>query len=463
MEEAPKRILSFRSGKSFNVKKTAEKRVAQFPSTWFNTEGNDKPKLIIPKSNMDLKTLRASAQLFMSGAKVHIDIILEYIFVVLSNVVEENSHRWGSYGVAIAGEKGKINPFCMFLVSRTESRATDAVVSKEALNESVDIWLCLYILSVYRIEKITEQKYKNDTIKKMCDHVIMLGGTTFNQYTEAAVKNRSWANSPDFRKLIAGLDMFFHRFEANDFSILRFATIGSRFRDCAALQVYSYVSELCGFTEPGDLLHWVFNETLAEEAEAMFNNNEEYDDNESYFPYHIDMGLVARSAYSSRVSPGMHFFCNLVGALLGSERCLNARALLDKDIPGITNNAKWVGFIFMKSPELRTFFADDTEEGRQLKAQQEEALRRRMEERAAQFMEIAEGDKSEGEPEEVDLEEVSWQPIGRNPAQWIDYITIQHGEPNATMKATFRDMQAGIKNPRPGSIAEFITKPIFHS
>lgn len=136
--------------------------------------------------------------------------------------------------------------------------------------------------------------------------------------------------------------MYFNKFPLHPLANLRIGTTGSRFRDCAALISYGYLADLLGMTKNTDVMDWVFLEHVGNDIDRIMTSEDELLDNYSYFPYHVDLGLVTKSAFSATANPHFFEWVHVIGALMKSPRSLNARHISDSRALDILANAACV-------------------------------------------------------------------------------------------------------------------------
>lgn len=353
-------ILCLRTGKNAQVQLIEESKPSTYPEKWF-TEHKSKPTLNLPvnDSNTKLETLREIIYAKL-GSTIQIEIVIEFLHGVLLGAQANLTAVWKSYDVSIANA-GPISPIDLMEVVTVKYKITDSITSSAPKTSDQDnLWICLTLLSVYRLSKISDEVYKR-RVSSVIENLIKSNGcSTSSLLNTTASHNSNWINNAEFRKLVAAVDMFFFHFEHHQWSVLRLGTTGSRFRDCASLLSYSHALKMIGATRPVELLRWIFCDSLADEAARIFllSPNEEYDVQESYFPYQIDFGICMRSAYSARLNPAIHFFCNIIGIMYSAERSLNSRMILEQNITEVLLNAQLVGYVFGTRANVNMAFAD---------------------------------------------------------------------------------------------------------
>lgn len=331
MSTSSGRYVSLKSNKPVQVDKIGEEKTSTYPSDWFLKESK-KPTFARPKCALPMEELR-KVVLASIGKTLSVNVAIDYACRVLEDVKERVNGKWESYEQVIADDS-EITPLSLVHVKDTVYSIEGETITCSA-SKADDGWLMLVISGVYRVERATDETYKRGLVSNLTNMARTKGMDDTAFLNMIFNNHRGWVSSGEYRKLIAMIDMFFFRFDQNEWAYLRTGTIGSRFKDCAALLTYNYASSLIGLTNQGDLLLWIFNEALADEAMRMFKEGEEYGSQYSYFPYQVDFGLCVKSAYSARINPAMHFFGNIIGTMMTQVRSHNARMLLDSQITDV--------------------------------------------------------------------------------------------------------------------------------
>ncbi|XP_036328296.1 uncharacterized protein LOC118740743 [Rhagoletis pomonella] len=320
-------IVCLSTGKSAVIKKIAEVRSSTFPEQWFSAN-KSKPTLNIPINNANLSPVVLRETVFNKlGGPIQVELAIEFPCSVLLTV--KNS-PWLSYNVRIS-EEGEVTPLDWIHQVQVKYSVTDSMTGTNRTSEKDNLWISLLLLSVYRLSKISDEVYRRKVSSVIEIQLTAHGCSASSLLNTTYSHNKDWLNNAEYRKVNAAVDMYFFKFDNSQWSVLCLGTTGSRYRDCAALLTYGHALRMIGATRPGERSRWIFCDTLAVEASRIFleSPNEEYASQHSYFPYQIDFGICQRSAYSARLNPAVHFFCNIIGVIYFSERSLNARMILD--------------------------------------------------------------------------------------------------------------------------------------
>lgn len=239
----------------------------------------------------------------------------------------------------------------------------------------------------------------------------------------------NWLTDINYLKIIAGIDMFLHRFPKAPFAQVRIGTIPSRYRDCASLLSTRFFLHIIGSENLDEVPAWITYEPIALNLIRMSKTGEEAAEGASYFPYQSDLGLVRKSAYSTVINPSYFFFVHGVGALLGLERSRNARMNLEYGVSGTVSNVFLVAYIHKRNHT-----------------------------QALQFTHTGDAILIEGENQDTEIDNLTIR--SNSPTKWAKFMASREWIMTDFMKTTIKRMQAELieGETRPGSIGEFLSK-----
>jgi len=104
----------------------------------------------------------------------------------------------------------------------------------------------------------------------------------------------SWYNNQEFRAIIGACDMFWSKFHDLIGAKLRVCTLNSRFKDCSTVSEIRHLSQV-SCKKIGDVLKYVFRTWVRDEIETIGKLVEEFNKDDSFFPYMREMRLSKRS------------------------------------------------------------------------------------------------------------------------------------------------------------------------
>ena len=84
------------------------------------------------------------------------------------------------------------------------------------------MWICLYIITIYRLIKISILAYLDQVATKADQQIRAAGGPTNIPMASVANSYRSWESDTTYKKLIASIDMFFNKFPEHEWAVLKF-------------------------------------------------------------------------------------------------------------------------------------------------------------------------------------------------------------------------------------------------
>uniref|UniRef100_A0AAU7L0L4 Nucleoprotein n=3 Tax=unclassified Sigmavirus TaxID=1802944 RepID=A0AAU7L0L4_9RHAB len=421
---------------SVKVGYTGDALTCEYPKNFFvNKKKPDLTIYTLPEGRT-LDDLRKSVMVQVTTGSYKIKEINTYIYLVGKTITEDLASTWTSYGIDIGKSGESINPWSVYSVQEIP----DAFVEMNTQSEATytDLWLMVFFNSFYRLSRASLKQYKTILITKIMDQLKSLSTVSNLQdpdFNETFITNIG--NNQTYRKLIAGLDMFLNKFTDNEYSIVRLGTVASRFRDCAALQSYTYASRLLGFTSPGMLLRWIFTERIAEEAGAMFKEDEEFDIPHSYFMYQVDMGIVSKSAFSATANPGIYFFTNLIGAMINDGRGLRARYLASSDVPSTLQNSTIVAYVHTRYANMSQRYTDVP--------------------RTQENVDQHKKDMADKRAKRYDISLNDDEPAGTDINAWIIFFEENNYQLTESMQVFLEGVKKKITNPRAGTVGEFLS------
>lgn len=349
-------MKDLRSGEIYQVVLPADEDPVEYPASFF--EKGQKPKLTIC-TKVPLEKLRGFVASGLKTETVLIQHINSYLYLVLKGIQEKNEGKWESFGITIAEDGATVNPFCMYSVTEDKDKGQDGKESTEASLED-DKWLPMFILGLYRIGKATIPDYRATLMRNLITQCMNMSGKAKGIVRDTSTFFETWANDLNFTKIVAAVDMFFYRFKRSNMAPIRFGTIVSRFKDCAALATFGHLSKTTGLN-PNEVAKWVNLPCVLDELIGLMRPNNEIDKPYSYMPYLVDMGLSRRSPYSAVKNPSFHFWGQLTALLLRSNRAKNARVPSDIPLSNLTISSWLFAFAIGRSADLQILVGDDNE------------------------------------------------------------------------------------------------------
>ncbi|AJR28349.1 nucleoprotein [Kern Canyon virus] len=317
-------VYRFKNQKVIEPKLPQEKTEGEFPSQWFKPDGSRRPEIIIYHDKAILPAIRGLVRQMMETKVFNIKVINAYIYYVLADKGEIESHRdWESFGVIICKEKDKVNPFVMCNISIKKENLPN-LTGAEIPKDDDDKWMVFWLLFQYRIGRATDETYKSELIKRANQFMLSFAEKPVELSRTVSTLTVSWLANMNFTKIVAAVDMYYCKFKSAPWAEMRYCTLGSRYKDCAALTVLRHISDLTSLTV-AQLVLWVFTERMADEVEKISTEGNEVDKADSYMPYMRDFGISDKSPYSAQMNPSLVMFCHTIGCLLSSKRSMNAR------------------------------------------------------------------------------------------------------------------------------------------
>ncbi|CAD0193876.1 unnamed protein product [Chrysodeixis includens] len=179
-----------------------------------------------------------------------------------------------------------------------------------------------------------------------------------------------------------------------------------------------------------DVMDWVFIEQIGTDIDRLMDTEDELNLPFSYFPYHVDLGLVIKSAYSASANPHFFEWVHLIGALVRSPRSMNAKHITDSLMLDLIANAACVAFAFSGNFSFKKVYTETGEE------------------------EVLPADEDEDEPSEADMNEEILK--SRDPTKWCMLLQSCQGNLPQKVKLFINRAVKQIDDPREGTIDQHL-------
>ncbi|AJR28517.1 nucleoprotein [Mosqueiro virus] len=348
-------MKSVRSGNVIKYLAPADKVDPQYARAFFDSNGGATPSLTIEQSTYTLDQTRGIIHEGIMRGTLRVQHVIRYLYLVGGNITARLEDQWESHGVVIGNQGDIVNPFAMYQVTLDNQNTIDATGSPN-VDADQDLWMTLYLLFVYRYSRVSNTNYQGALMDRFKVQVVSAYPNPGAFQTPKGVY-KSWLNNKNYTKIVAGFDMFFCKFPKHDAAFLRFGTVTSRFRDCAALMALNHLRTTAKM-EGDEIFGWMFLQQLEDEAYMLMKEDEELDKVDSYTPYMMDMGLSLKSPYSATACPSIYTWCHFIGSWLVSTRSRNARMISDAGIAELRSNAAIVAFVYSKNYNYQIRFTD---------------------------------------------------------------------------------------------------------
>ncbi|AGI04014.1 nucleoprotein [Vesiculovirus malpais] len=325
----------------------------EFPKDYFNANPG-KIKVYISKQK-DIGTLRQFVYEGIKSGDVSICHINSYLYFALKEIKDVAASDWTTFGITIASKGATMQIFDTLIIEEYRGQVADGKLNATRTVDD-DKWLPMLILGLYRVGRATQEEYKKTLMSGLMAQCKLRHPNAEEIVNETDDFYQAWGNDSNFLKLVAAVDMFFHQFKKHPDAGLRYGTIVSRYKDCAALSTMSHLHKVTGLPIP-DLMTWVLTKSVEDEVCRMMTPGQEIDKADSYMPYLIDLGISTKSPYSSVKNPCFHFWGQLTALLVQSARAKNARVPDDIPYAELTKAAHLLAYAVGHSSDLEQRFS----------------------------------------------------------------------------------------------------------
>ncbi|ALO28651.1 nucleoprotein [Lone star tick rhabdovirus] len=342
-----------------------------YPSVWFDAHANQKPGIT---ARVGEANLAYHNMIIMLEQQQWTELTVVSYMVA---VIRENPNifstvptaAWAANGRPVARANQRVSVLDILTV--TNGAAWAAVQQARASTRESRLSLFWATLLLYRktLAREVDREYGNKIARQLND--FFKGGVLqmdVDDTEEDGLKLGKDKLKDGYLKLVAAIDMFFFKYQDHEYSMVRMATLPSRFKGCAAITSAGQVAKILGI-EPGELGLFVYTEPVAVELANSNRPNQGMEDLYGYFPYQMDMGMTQRSAYSISSNPTLYLWLHTIGCTVGFQRSFQARyPEAAGDISGTMISAAAVGLAFSKGLKMRRQFGTTEEAANALRA-----------------------------------------------------------------------------------------------
>lgn len=214
-----------------------EKKPVEFPSSFSQTKGTIKPTPNVPNCcSLDVLRNKAASALYV--VNVPIDFVISYFHLV--NLKLQQTFHLMVNSTAAGSE---IDSFFMVSIIPIIGPDVDVRTSQQNLNEKDDKWLTMWVLSLYRVERPYDVSYR-DIKRTLTEQMRIAGRQAPCNCQQGPITLTSWSSSAEYRKVVKCTDWFFFNNNTHPWANIRVATIGSRYKDCAALSPLFHITRV---------------------------------------------------------------------------------------------------------------------------------------------------------------------------------------------------------------------------
>lgn len=329
--------------------------VPEWPSDFF-AQGGQVRLRVDTKKTTDVTRPHILAGL--SARRLTAPVVNAFLYTVLVAMTATLEATWKSFNVTFGNRGDNLNPFSLLVVEHVPIDLSDKAAGSDFKVD--DFSLAMFLLGLYRVGRAKIESYRT----LLFDGLIAQCKVAYPDFKVNVLPTNDffniWANDPNYSKIVAVTDMFFHYFKKHPSATLRFGTIASRFKDCAAIATIGHLMTVTGMTVR-EVAKWILNQTVAREFKDIMKEGQEAHDPDSYTPYMIDLGISKKSPYSAVQNPHTHFWGQMTCFFLYSARARNARVIQGIEVSSLLASSLLFAFAVGRTPELRVWYIEDDE------------------------------------------------------------------------------------------------------
>lgn len=320
------------------------------PKEWF-AKNPAKPALTTDYYSLtvDLTNLAGSLERYFSNGKLTLRMAKAYLYTFFSHQVKVLPEDWSSFKIPIGKAGESISPWAPLEIALKQELQVE--IRKEL--ECDPRALALAILSYYRTGCLRNEEHK-ERIAELISVKISAWDVKLTIKGRMEVY-KAWVHDEGFRRMVASIDMFYHKFRDSDLGYFRMGTVSTRFKDCTALTSMNYFAKITGSTFIG-MLPWFWTKELSYQVYNVVEGGNELEKLDSYAPYFIEMTGAMKSAYSATVNPELYMFIHIIGVTLGHIRSYNANKMKEYVVTNTFANAIIVAALLTKSGPYSMYY-----------------------------------------------------------------------------------------------------------
>lgn len=330
-----------------------------YPSVWFADATNvgAKPSVSIPVQSAarSLALLRTSIYNRILQHSLVLNEVLLYLELIFHENPSQATDNWASFGRAICAPGAQVT--IENLYNRVDVNDPFDIIDGAAVPASQDLWMTMYLTSIYRICGIENATYRQHVVEVITDRIHARGAPQNINMALVGGTYLGWATDKWYCAMIAIIDMFLAKFPKNALAESRIGTITSRHRDCSAWMDLSFLCSILD-ADISQVAAWLWSKGLGENFKALIKAGEEVDQIDSYMPYLTDLSLSPKSPYSAAVNPHIHFWVHIIGICLGVARSQNARVVGTINVAGLAAMGMVCGYAYRQRTEAVQQFTE---------------------------------------------------------------------------------------------------------
>lgn len=421
-------------------------RPLEYVEEWFSIS-KTKPSLILWKYNCDPDDFAKIVMYDHHTNALTIEMFsafIRYVFVDDPLFKTTLIADWTSFGQQIGLANTVVRP--ADLINIVDGGDITDITRKLPATRFTNLQALFTILSSYRHQSTPEAGRQNTAA--MLDRTGKTLGLTDNFAQNSGLTYSAWKDNPLFRKICAIVDMFLQKIPRHEYSLLRVATVCSRYKDCTVLLAYQHIRSLTGLTGPL-LASWLLTHQLHKEYKQLWKAGNELQKSDSYMPYFMDLQMSSVSPYSAPANPNLHFFLHSVGCTLRSARSINAMFVGAPEVTPILGNVALLSAMIGISGYFQVIQTKDPEKIKELQ---------RLNKAGSADPGLDEDAIVANRERIIDLDDLTGIPTTKHADEWLDFLEDQDGAIPTTFHRNVHRIWASLIETRDSSIGDYLQK-----
>lgn len=204
-----------------------------YASKYFEENPRQRPPIVIDLAP-DGETHASLVSYLISRQQNPFDVRVacRFLWTTLGEFRSTLGEEWASHGIQIGGLQAEIPP--QNLLEKRDG-PTGVAVAGGAGDATQWLWVLSLVLSPIRLQTGLRREYLDQLATKYKNVAEELYDQRLgDNYLAFAIMHSAWEQNTNYMQMAAAMDMFLSRFPDHPLSKVRFFTVSTRYRDCAA-------------------------------------------------------------------------------------------------------------------------------------------------------------------------------------------------------------------------------------
>ena len=430
------------SDTSIRVEEPTTQDIYLYPKEIFQ----GRPKIDIVGKKMS--EIRENLKSEFIAAKFTVELVNQFLWAGARKIKDQLTEDWISFGIKI-GEKDKDICISDLLLNTNENGYITDTEPLSELDKGLLVICCFGLR--YGRANAQNMEYTKNLATRMNDirkSFMPNDDGELDGIDNLRNSMESVCNTYPFSALVSAYDMFFNKFQKNEFFKFRFGSIAARWKDCSIIPLMVTMKQNLNMTLK-EVLTWIMVPGAKKEIKRIIAPDNEISKDDSYTPYCAEYIKTGRVPYSNTANPNFSMIFLSYLALMGKKRGINAFVVDEAEWPAIRQNVVLLVFICdtnvpLEAPHIHAKDSE-TQAGLIRQYQQWKSVREMISESERSINEDVPSATPELEP-----------PKTKNPMDWFMFYEANGQQWTSKMYELTKKYAQNIENVRPNTVGHYI-------